>query len=96
VVSSGGTVDADKFINGGGTRGSLNPMVGTNEDFSGIGSGSDVENGKALITLNIAKHQDDSRMFQFEFAQVLTIGHSKSPIAGTISNGSRTCFTRHF
>jgi|SRR5215469_10023537 len=96
-VVNGGTVDADKFLSsGGGQKGALNAFVGTNEDFSGSASASDVKNGKALIALNIAKNGDDNRIFQFELAQVLTRSHSKLPLVGSVENGIKDMFYTEF
>ena len=51
-IVNGGTVDADQFLQKGeGGHAVLNTFVGTNEDFSGVGSSSDIKNGKALIAL---------------------------------------------
>lgn len=96
-IVNGGTVDADQFLQkGGGGRGVLNTLVGTNEDFSGSASGSNIQNGKALIGLNIAKNGDDNRTFQFELAQVLTISHSKLPLVGPVENALKDMFYTPF
>jgi RHS repeat-associated protein len=86
-VKSGGTVDPDKYLNKDGTKaGALNVLVGSNEDFSGRGSRSTVKGDTALIALNIAKDSDDSRMFQFELTQVLTIGQQRNVLTNAIKD----------
>ncbi len=93
VVISGGTVDAGEFLkHGGGAGGSLNALIGTNEDFGGVGSSSDVRNGKALIAINIAKDGDNPTIFQFETAQVLTIGQKANVFTNALKDTFYTPF----
>ena len=93
TVATRQVVDAGEFVQGGeGAAGALNVLIGMNEDFSGVGSSSGVKSGKALIALNIAKDADNTRMFQFEFVQVLTIGQSKWPLVGEVANAMKDIF----
>jgi|GEM_PF-6422766 len=86
-IINGGAVDPEQFLQkGGGARGVLNTFIGTNEDFSGVESSSDVKNGKALIAINIAKNGDDNRIFQFELAQVLTIEHHANILTNALKD----------
>jgi hypothetical protein len=64
----------------------LNARIGTNEDFSGVGSSSDVRNGKAIIAINIAKDGDNPTIFQFETAQVLTIGQKANVVTNALKD----------
>ena len=71
---------------GGATGGALIALIGTNEDFGGVGSSPDVRNGKAIIAINIAKDGDNPTIFQFETAQVLTIGQKTNSFTDAVNN----------
>jgi len=81
------TLDFDQIKSGKGMdKGALNVVFGTNEDFSGTGSGSDKRGGVLASMINIAKQGDDETIVQFEFAQALTTTHSKYPVIGMGEN----------
>ncbi len=87
------TLDWDQIRSGKGfEKGALNVVFGTNEDFSGSGSGSGKGGGALSSFINVAKQGDDETIAQYEFAQALTITHSKLPVIGTFENAIKDTF----
>ena len=87
------TLDFDQIKSGKGIdKGALNVVFGTNEDFSGTGSGSGKQGGVLASFINVAKQGDDETIAQFEFAQALTTTHSKLPVIGMGENAVKDMF----